>query len=72
MPYAAIDDLPSPLRARLPRHAQEIFLSAFNHAWVEYANRDPVRREEIAFRVAWAAVKRKYEKIGNRWIERND
>jgi len=72
MPYAAINDLPSPVRTRLPPHAQEIFLSAFNRAWVEYADRAPARREETAFRVAWAAVKRKYEKIGNHWIERND
>lgn len=71
MPYAVIDDLPRPL-ARLPQHAQEIFVSAFNHAWMEYADQDPVRREETAFRVAWAAVKRKYEKIGTRWIERNN
>ena len=71
MPYASIEDLPQPVRARLPRHAQEIFLSAFNHAWLEYGDRGPTQREETAFRVAWAAVKRKYEKIGSRWIERD-
>jgi cation transport regulator len=70
VPYARIEDLPASVRAHLPLHAQEIFVSAFNHAWVEYDDRDAIRREETAFRVAWAAVKRKYEKIGDRWVER--
>jgi cation transport regulator len=62
MPYASIADLPSPLQAHLPTHAQEIFRAAFNNAWAEY---DTADREEIAHRVAWAAVKRKYRKQGN-------
>jgi cation transport regulator len=28
---------------------------------------DP-RREEAAFRIAWAAVKREYEKAGDEWV----
>lgn len=67
MPYAAIDDLPASVRAHLPSHAQEIYLAAFNRAWTDYQDRGE-RREEIAHRVAWAAVKHKYRKAGDRWI----
>lgn len=28
------------------------------------------RQEEAAFRIAWAAVKRIYEKIGDEWVEK--
>lgn len=40
----------------------------FNHAWKEYASSP--EREEIAHRVAWAAVKRKYIKDGGEWVLR--
>ncbi len=65
MPYASNDDLPPSVRDHLPLHAQDIFRAAFNSAFDDHAH-DP-RREEIAFRVAWAAVKRRYQKIGERW-----
>jgi len=70
LPYASIDDLPPPIRAHLPPHAREIYLAAFNSAWTQYASRDPLQREETAHRVAWAAVKHKYQKVGDRWIAR--
>ena len=57
MPYPQIKDLPDSVKHHLPKHAQEIFRSAFNNAEEEY-----VCDEERAFRVAWAAVKRAYEK----------
>ena len=66
MPYPSLEDLPPAVQRHLPFHAQEIFRSAFNHAWEGYAL-DPAR-EEIAHRVAWAAVKRKYRKIGADWV----
>uniref|UniRef100_A0A832M3J6 Cation transporter n=1 Tax=Oscillatoriales cyanobacterium SpSt-402 TaxID=2282168 RepID=A0A832M3J6_9CYAN len=56
MPYQHLQDLPESVRDHLPKHAQEIFLAAFNNAEAEYQG------EEAAFRVAWSAVKRKYEK----------
>jgi cation transport regulator len=62
MPYATIDDLP-PATRHLPVHAQEIFRAAFNAAWDEYGG-----DEERAFRVAWAAVKQRYRKIGDEWV----
>jgi cation transport regulator len=70
LPYASVEDLPPPVRSHLPLHAQEIYLSAFHNAWVEYASRGPAGRESAAHRVAWAAVKRKYRKSGDQWISR--
>jgi cation transport regulator len=69
MPYLSVDDLPDSVRSHLPPHAAEIYLSAFNHAWETYADRG-AEREEIAHRVAWAAVKRRYRKVDGFWIER--
>jgi cation transport regulator len=66
VPYRENEDLPTPVRHHLPSHAQDIYREAFNAAWQGYAD-DP-RREEIAHRVAWAAVKRKYRKVGEDWL----
>lgn len=69
MPYSSTSDLPSKITQHLPRHAQEIYLHAFNNAWNEYA--DPSRRrgqeshETVAHKVAWSAVKHKYHKSGS-------
>jgi cation transport regulator len=68
MPYATNDDLPAAVRGHLPQHAQAVFREAFNHAWMQYG--DDVRREEIAFRIAWAAVKKAYVKAGDHWVLR--
>lgn len=66
MPYLSNIDLPLRVREHLPEHAQDIYREAFNHAWRQYEN-DP-RQEEIAHRVAWAAVKKRYIKAGREWI----
>ncbi|MCK3779269.1 ChaB family protein [Ensifer sesbaniae] len=68
MPYVSNDDLPASLRRILPGHAQDIYRKAFNHAFVSHAN-DP-RQEEASHRIAWGAVKRRYMKIGRRWLAR--
>ncbi len=68
MPYSSDDDLPLSVRRHLPARAQGIYRESFNHAWRTY-QRDP-RREEIAHRVAWAAVKKRYRKAGNVWVPR--
>jgi cation transport regulator len=65
MPYAANADLPPSVRSHLPEHAQDIFREAFNHAHAAHAD-DP-RQEVAAFRIAWAAVKSEYVKVGERW-----
>lgn len=66
MPYRTTLNLPPQIRNHLPEHAQEIYLAAFNHAWESHAG-DP-RQEEAAHRIAWAAVKRRYEKVGGDWL----
>ncbi len=76
MPYKNTDDLPDSVRKHLPKHAQEIFLKAFNNAIDEY--KDPKKRrdkssnkEEVAFRVAWNAVKKSYKKDSDgNWIKK--
>ncbi len=68
MPYADIADLPTSVRSHLPVHAQEIYRSAFNNAWREYAAR--ADREVVAHKVAWAAVKQVYRKEGSEWMRK--
>jgi cation transport regulator len=71
MPYHTLDDLPENVTNVLPKHAQEIYRAAFNSAWDEYRDPDERRRdasrEETAHKVAWAAVKKEYEKDGDKW-----
>jgi cation transport regulator len=66
MPYEALRELPESVREHLPKHAQEIYKEAYNSAWEQYdqpeERRGDASREETAHRVAWAAVKNKYEK----------
>jgi cation transport regulator len=68
MPYRSVADLPEPVRRHLPPDAQEIYLKVFNHAWDEYARR--ADRESVAHRVAWAAVKKSYQKSGDDWVRK--
>jgi cation transport regulator len=62
MPHANNSDLPASVRAPLPAHAQDIFREAFSHAFVQHGGDEPA-----AFRIAWGAVKRGYEKVGSEW-----
>jgi len=68
MPYRSNADLPSRVRDHLPEHAQDIFRAAFNAAFESH--RADLRQEEIANRIAWAAVKRSYVKRGDVWVPR--
>jgi len=63
MPYASNDDLPDSVRNHLPPEAQDIFRETFNRAFGRYD-------EAAAFRIAWAAVKRRYEKVDGVWVPR--
>lgn len=56
MPYGSPAELQPNLRKLLPKHAQEIYVAAFNNALDEYGSEDAARR------VAWSAVKHKYRK----------
>jgi cation transport regulator len=75
MSYKNLSELPKSVRNSLPEHAQEIYLSAFNNAWDQY--KDPGDRqgdddrETVAHKVAWSAVKEKYEKQDNRWTKKD-
>lgn len=66
MPYHNITDLPDGVQHVLPTHAQVIYKEAFNHAYEEYKDpqnrRGHADREAVSHKVAWAAVKRKYQK----------
>lgn len=75
MPYDRIDQLPDSARGNLPKHAQEIYKEAYNSAEDQYEDPDKRRgdesQEEAAHRVAWSAVKQKYEKKGGRWARKD-
>ncbi len=68
MPYACNADLPFNLQRILPEHAQDIFREAFNHAYEAHSGEQ--RQEEVAHRIAWAAVKRVYFKTPDGWRRR--
>jgi cation transport regulator len=75
MPYRTNQELPDSVKDNLPSHAQDIYREAFDSAWDEYRDPDKRRgnesREEVAHKVAWAAVRQKYEKVGNQWRSKN-
>jgi cation transport regulator len=77
MPYDKINELPDSVKDNLPKHAQEIYKEAYNSAWEQYDDpeerRGDASREETAHKVAWAAVKKKYEKSDDgKWREKGD
>ena len=72
MPYKTKSDLPESVKHVLPSHAQDIYKEAFNSAYDEYKDKSDRRgdesREETSHKVAWSAVKKKYEKgHDNKW-----
>ena len=74
MPYKSIAHLPDTIRDNLPKHAQEIYLAAYNNAWDQYADpkdrKGHASREQVAHKVAWAAVKHVYEKRDEKWVRK--
>jgi len=74
MPYKKISELPDPVKTNLPKDAQKIYKEAYNNAWEEYKNpkdrKNESSREEVSHRVAWSAVKQKYTKSGDDWVEK--
>ncbi|MBD2664631.1 ChaB family protein [Richelia sinica FACHB-800] len=55
MSYTRISDLPEDIQERLPEHAQQMFVAAFNAA-----QRDGMD-EDSAVEVAWSSVRNEYE-----------
>ncbi len=70
MPYPTNDDLPAAVQRHLPPHAQDIYREAFNRTFAAHAG-DP-RQEEASHRIAWAAVKRSFVKLGDSWVAREE
>lgn len=66
MRHRKISSLPEKVRKNLPEGAQRIYLEAYNAAYDQYEKaskrRPDTTQEETASRVAWTAVKTKYEK----------
>jgi cation transport regulator len=62
----------------LPKHAQHIFKKAYASAIEEYEDPDKRRGgkkesvEEVAHKVAWAAVKKEYKKKDDEWVKKDD
>lgn len=75
MPYKHLSDLPESVKDNLPEHAQEIYRAAFNNAWDQYKDPDDRYgdddRETVAHKVAWSAVKEKFEKRDGHWAEKD-
>jgi len=64
MPYSSVADLPQGT-SKLPKHAKEIYMAAFNSAHEQYDE------EATAHATAWAAVKKKYKKNkDDKWVVR--
>ncbi len=59
----------------LPKHAQEIYKEAHANALKRYQDSDKRRDsdespEEVAYKVAWSAVKNEYGKQGDKWVKK--
>ena len=68
MPYASLADLPPSIKNTLPKHGQEIFRAAFNSAYSGTCEgREDL--EACANAIAWTAVKTKYKKSDDKWVE---
>lgn len=63
MPYLNKRSLPDWVK-KMPSHAQDIWMSAFNSAFKQYNS------EERAFKIAITAVKKIYKKVGKKWVKR--
>ena len=61
MPYTV--DSPPEAIEDLPKHAIEIWVSAYNSAFEQYKG-----DEAKANATAWAAVKKLYKKVGDKWV----
>lgn len=76
MPYDQNHDLPDQVKNNLPEKAQTIYRKAYNSAWDQYDSpeerRGDASREETAHKVAWSAVKEKYQKDSDGEWERKE
>lgn len=71
MPYSQKTELPQGVQNSLPKHAQEIYKEAYNSAWDQHDDKVKHEREEVSHRIAWAAVKKKYERSNGKWHKKD-
>ena len=75
MAYENLTDLPETVQDNLPKHAQEIYRAAFNSACKQYKDAEDRQgddgQETVAHKVAWSAVKEKYEKQEGQWQKKS-
>ena len=64
MPYKSNKELSEPIKHVLPERAQTIYRKVFNSAHKQYGS------EETASKVAWAAVKKSYEKRDGKLVKK--
>lgn len=74
MPYKNLEDLPAQVKENLPKHAQEIYLRAFDNARNQYKEpkerRGKESREQTAHKVAWSAVEKTHHKDkSGKWVK---
>jgi cation transport regulator len=67
MPYSSVEELPPNVRNHLPVSAQRIFVKAFNSAYDDLKSGEDEAR---AFKIAWAAVKKTFEKRDGKWVRK--
>lgn len=63
MPYSYPKNIPSAVK-NLPEGAQKLYISAYNGAESDGADQEQCRQ------AGWANVKRKYEKVNNKWVKK--
>ena len=63
MAYQELENLPSEVTGKLPKHGQQLYMAAFNAASENGMN------EESATKVAWNSVKNSYKEDQNgNWV----
>lgn len=76
LPYLTFGILPEDVKKQLPKRAQEVYIEAFNSALDEMEASpkrpdSPETAHRSATKVAWAAVRQKFQKDGDQWIAKS-
>lgn len=64
MPYKTNAELPKELQ-KLPNAAQSLFRTSFNRAAARGNS------ESSSFKIAWSVVKKRFKKVGDKWVARS-
>jgi len=63
MPYKSNKELPAEIK-KLPNKAQDMFRESFNSSIKRVS-------EDVAFKVAWAVVKKRFKKVNGSWVSKS-